>query len=61
MRMSAQSDMVSDVPPPPLAVSSCCSRAETAGYVSLAGQLSRGHDVERGLTADGFDDTSEHG
>ena len=36
VRISAQSEMVSEVPPPPAAVSSCFSRRVTAGCVSLA-------------------------
>ena len=36
VRMSAQSEIVSEVPPPPAAESSCFSRRVTAGYVSLA-------------------------
>lgn len=36
VRISAQSEMVSEVPPPPAAVSSCFSRRVTAGFVSLA-------------------------
>ena len=35
-RISAQSEMVSEVPPPPAALSSCFSRRVTAGCVSLA-------------------------
>ena len=34
--ISAQSEIVSEVPPPPAAVSSCTSRRLTAGWVSLA-------------------------
>ena len=33
VRMSAQSEIVREVPPPPAAVSSWASRAVTAGYV----------------------------
>ena len=36
VRISVQSEIVSEVPPPPAAVSSCFSRRVTAGYVSLA-------------------------
>ena len=36
VRMSAQSEIVREVPPPPLEVSSCFSRVETAAW----GQLS---------------------
>lgn len=36
VRISAQSEIVIEVPPPPAAVSSCFSRRVTAGYVSLA-------------------------
>ena len=36
VRMSAQSEMVREVPPPPAAVSSCFSSRVTAGWVSLA-------------------------
>ncbi len=36
VRISAQSEIVSEVPPPPAAVSSCFSRRVTAGWVSLA-------------------------
>ena len=36
MRISAQLEIVRDVPPPPAAVSSCFSRRVTAGCVSLA-------------------------
>ena len=36
VRISAQSEIVSEVPPPPAAVSSCFSRWVTAGCVSLA-------------------------
>ena len=36
VRISAQSEIVSEVPPPPAAESSCFSRRVTAGYVSLA-------------------------
>ena len=36
VRISAQSEIVSEVPPPPAAVSSCFSRRVTAGCVSLA-------------------------
>ena len=38
VRISAQSEIVSEVPPPPAAESSCFSRRVTAGYVSLAGK-----------------------
>lgn len=36
VRISAQSEIVRDVPPPPAAVSSCFSRRVTANCVSLA-------------------------
>lgn len=36
VRISAQSEIVSEVPPPPAAESSCFSRRVTAGWVSLA-------------------------
>lgn len=36
VRISPQSEIVSEVPPPPAAVSSCFSRRVTAGCVSLA-------------------------
>lgn len=43
VRISAQSEIVREVPPPPAAVSSCFSRRVTAGWVSLAGYVaSRG-------------------
>ena len=39
VRISAQSEIVSEVPPPPAAVSSCFSRRVTAGCVSLAEKI----------------------
>ena len=58
VRISAQSEIVSEVPPPPAAVSSCFSRRVTAGYVSLAEKSS---DCEKGgITADDFNYACEH-
>lgn len=42
VRMSAQSEIVREVPPPPAALSSCFSRRVTAGCVSLAGKSDGG-------------------
>ena len=39
VRISAQSEMVREVPPPPAAVSSCFSSRVTAGCVSLAEKI----------------------
>ena len=36
VRISAQSEIVSEVPPPPAALSSCFSRRVTAGCVSFS-------------------------
>lgn len=58
VRISAQSEIVSEVPPPPAAVSSCLSRRVTAGWVSLAEEIvgwGKG-----GFTARDFDNACEH-
>ena len=61
VRISAQSEIVSEVPPPPAAVSSCFSRRVTAGCVSLAMLVSETGEGEGGITACDFNYACEHG
>ena len=59
VRISAQSEIIREVPPPPLDVSSCFSREETAGPLQLCCDSmtqSRGDK----LTADSFDNAGKH-
>ena len=58
MRISAQSEIVSEVPPRPAAVSSCFSRRVTAGCVSLAEKKTGKR--KGGITACDFDYAGEH-
>ena len=58
MRMSAQLEIVREVPPPPAAVSSWASRAVTAGYVR--GFSWEGIWQDGAYTAYGFNYASEH-
>lgn len=58
VRISAQSEIVSEVPPPPAAESSCFSRRVTAGWVSLA---ETDADLRKGVsTACDFNYACEH-
>lgn len=60
VRTSAQSEIVSEVPPPPAAVSSCFSRRVTAGCVSLAENVAGlGEGGKRRTTCD-FDYACKH-
>ncbi len=64
VRMSAQSEIVSEVPPPPAAVLSCFSRRVTAGCVSLAmlvSETGEGGGGGGGITACDFNYACEHG
>lgn len=56
-RISAQFEMVRLVPPPPLEVSSCWARRETAGVAVSAPRVGVG---VRGRTAYGLHDAGEH-
>ena len=58
MRMSAQPEMVRLVPPPPLEVSSCWTRRETAGWESARRRRWLFDRWRR--TADGLYDAGEH-
>ena len=58
VRMSAQLEIVREVPPPPAAVSSWASRAVTAGYVRGLSWEERRQDGRN--TAYGFNYAGEH-